>query len=81
MAYRIGYELLKKGDLDAALSTFEILQQQYPEYAPPFRASGLAYEKLGKVEAARAALERYLELAPSAPDAAKIRARLNDLAR
>jgi regulator of sirC expression with transglutaminase-like and TPR domain len=51
-------------------------QNAHPGHAAAWRGAGLAYEKLGEKPAARAAYQRYLQLAPTAPDAAGIRRRL-----
>ena len=48
-------------------------------YAPAWRALGLAHEKLGEWGQAKTALQRYLQLAPDAPDAAQMRERLSTL--
>jgi regulator of sirC expression with transglutaminase-like and TPR domain len=59
-----------------ALALYKRVIQASPGYAPAWRGAGLVYEKIGDKAAARAAFQRYLQLAPSAPDAAGIRARL-----
>jgi Flp pilus assembly protein TadD len=45
-------------------------------YAPAWRCLGLAYDKLGDKSTARNAYQKYLELAPDAPDAPGIRLKL-----
>ena len=76
LLYRLGYELLSHGDATAARSTFESLQEQHPSYAPAARGLGLAQEALSNTAGARVAYTRYLELAPTAVDAAEIKNRL-----
>ena len=51
--------------------------QASPGYAPPWRVIGLIYEKSGDRAGARSAFEKYLQLAPGAPDAPSIRDRLD----
>ncbi len=49
-----------------------------PSYAKAYRALGQAYAALGRQDRAVEALQRYLELAPASPDAAKIRRIIDD---
>jgi serine/threonine-protein kinase len=64
------------GDSRTAINLYRRTLQAAPSYAPAWRGIGLVYEKLGEKSAARAAFQRYLQLVPSAADAAGIRARL-----
>lgn len=50
-----------------------------PKYAPPHRELGLIHLKRGERERAREHLEKYLALAPGAPDARAVRDYLADL--
>jgi predicted Zn-dependent protease len=49
-------------------------------YAEPHRELGLLYVELKRPDQARAALRRYLALAPDAPDAAAVERKLTELA-
>ena len=62
-----------KGD-DARAAAGYALAVQHAD-APPeaWRAHGYSLLKAGQREPARAALQRYLKLAPAAPDAAMVR--------
>jgi regulator of sirC expression with transglutaminase-like and TPR domain len=73
---RTALQAWARGDSKMALALYKRVIQASPGYAPAWRGAGLVYEKLGEKAAARAAFQRYLQLAPSAPDAAGIRARL-----
>ncbi len=74
-----GLNAMVRGDSKTALSLYKAAQRANPSYAPAWRQAGLLYEKLGEPGAAKAAFQRYLILAPSAPDAASIRARIGNL--
>jgi len=65
-----------RGDAQRALALYKRVVQASPTYAPAWRGIGLVYERLGEKQFARAAYQKYLQLAPGAPDAAGIRARL-----
>lgn len=67
------------GDLDNAEREFRALMLKRPEYAPPYRALGLLRLSRGdKVEAGRL-LQRYVELAPAAPDRGYVEYYLKEL--
>jgi eukaryotic-like serine/threonine-protein kinase len=67
------------GDGKTGLALCKRMIQANPSFAPPWRVIGLIYEKSGEKAAARNAFEKYLQLAPSAPDAPGIRERLDAL--
>ena len=50
-----------------------------PGSSSAWRGLGLAYQRMGLNPEARAAFERYLRLAPHAPDSDRIRERLTGL--
>ena len=50
-----------------------------PGYAPTYRGLGMVYEKMGQKSQAKIAFKRYLQLSPTAQDAAQIRDRLEHL--
>ena len=70
---------LVRGQLAAAQSRYREAVRLLPREASGFRGLGLVSARLGDSRTAREALQRYLELAPAAPDAAAIRTRLTSL--
>jgi Flp pilus assembly protein TadD len=78
-AYRTGIQQYARGDTSGALASLRKALAANPSYAPTWRGLGLVYEKMGEKAQARAAYKRYLQLAPSAGDAAQIRGRLERL--
>ena len=77
--YKDGLQAFVAGDTGAAVALFERAKKKEPGYAPTYRGLGMAYERRGDKRKARKAFETYLRLAPSASDAAQIRARLERL--
>ena len=75
-AFKAGLQAWVRGDTRTALTLYKRALAVNPGYASAWRGAGLVYEKLGEKAAARAAYQKYLQLAPSAPDAAGIRSRL-----
>ena len=71
--YRTGLQQLTRGDTAGALATFRALRSSNPGFAPTWRGLGVVYEKLGNKREAREAFKHYLQLAPGASDADKIR--------
>ncbi len=78
-AYKQGLQSYVRGDSKGALEAFKRAKSLNPSYAPTYRGLGLVYEKLGDRGAARTAYQRYLVLAPNAPDAERIRVRMGGL--
>jgi hypothetical protein len=78
-AYKQGLQLYMRGDTEGALASLRAALAGNPGYPPTWRGLGLVYEKLGEKDQARAAYRRYLQLAPNAGDADKIRNRLERL--
>jgi eukaryotic-like serine/threonine-protein kinase len=76
---RRGLTLYLHAELDAAYAVYRKASLLAPAEAAAFRGLGLSASRLGRGYEARRAFTRYLELAPSAPDAALIRARLAEL--
>ncbi|MBN8488360.1 MAG: M48 family metallopeptidase [Burkholderiales bacterium] len=72
---------LRDTDGDAAAALADFAEADRLGGAPPalYRAWGGLHHKAGRNDAARDAWRRYLELAPGAPDAALVRAHLNEL--
>jgi regulator of sirC expression with transglutaminase-like and TPR domain len=56
-----------------ALARYERAAALDPSYADPFRQLGLLHYQHGQNERAREAFERYLALAPDAPDGLRVR--------
>ncbi len=67
---------LLHGHVAEARDGFREATRVAPRHAPAWRGLGIASEQLHEAPEARRAFERYLELAPDAPDAATVRARL-----
>jgi regulator of sirC expression with transglutaminase-like and TPR domain len=72
---------LEREEWASALDTVELLLVLDPDSPADVRLRGLLWERLECYGAAGEDLRRYLALAPDAPDAARIRTRLADLAR
>lgn len=62
-----------------AIAAYEEAARLAPRYADPQRELGLLYRQLRRSDEARAALQRYLDLAPAAPDAATVGRQLAEL--
>jgi predicted Zn-dependent protease len=68
-AYRLRDE---EGDADLAVKAYQTAVDRVPAFAPPYRALGLHAMKTGQSAQAVSWFNRYLELAPEAPDRAYI---------
>ncbi len=66
-------------DFDEAVSAYGMALEKNARYADAYRELGMAYRIQGRVEEARSAFERYLQLAGSAPDAGIVRGYLEGL--
>jgi tetratricopeptide (TPR) repeat protein len=75
----VGQYYLRKGDTDAAIDRFQDATTAKPGYAIPFRYLGEAQEKKGLKKPAIKSYQRYLDLAPRADDADKIRKKIEKL--
>jgi tetratricopeptide (TPR) repeat protein len=76
---RRGEAALEQGRPDDALASFRAALENQPTMAAAFRGMGMAYAVQGHNAEALQAYERYLRLAPSAPDAAEIRQSIREL--
>jgi len=76
---KVGRFYLKKGSLKAALSRFDDATTYNPSSAEAFLGLGETREKLKDKKGAKAAYQKYLELAPDAKDAAEIKKKLEKL--
>ena len=63
------------------LQILNLLLEAYPNSAEEYKQRGLTHLKLEQTRAAKADLERYLELAPEAPDRATVEKHLASLTR
>jgi regulator of sirC expression with transglutaminase-like and TPR domain len=79
--YRGEARRLRNGNGDAALALADLEAAARDPKAPAatWRSLGYAYRQQQQAEAARGAWQRYLELAPEAPDAALVRQSLEEL--
>ncbi len=73
---KIGRFYMRRGRWKAAAGRFEEATKWNPQLADAYLLLGEAREKLKEWPAARAAYEKFLELAPSSKDAAAVRRRL-----
>ncbi len=76
---REGTQALVRGQLSVAIEKFRQVTRHAPRNARAWRSLGFAYERLGRRGQAARAYRRYLEIAPSAPDASSVRERLQGL--
>ena len=60
-------------DYEAAIKEFQEAARLAPTWAAAYYKLGMAQEKAGKFREAIVSLKRYLQLAPNAPDAAKVK--------
>jgi tetratricopeptide (TPR) repeat protein len=70
---RRGETALERGSADEALSSFRAALENDPNIATAYRGLGMAYGVQGNDAEALQAYERYLQLSPSAADAADVR--------
>ncbi len=68
-----------QGQLPKALALYREAVTAAPRHAVAWRGLGMTTMKMGRNNDARAAFERYLKLAPTAPDAERIRQKLTEL--
>ena len=66
-------------DYEAAIREFQEAARLAPDWPDPYFNLGLVQEKAGKFREAIASLNRYFQLAPNAPDAAKIQEQIYKL--
>lgn len=69
----------KEGDLDLALGDFQAAIAMGGEPAEAHRSLGLVYRTRRQAAEARSSLQRYLELAPAAPDRELIRSYVEEM--
>lgn len=66
--YGLAMELLNGGDLEAAVEQFEALLEHNPTYAAGYFHGGQTFEKLGRLEEARALYRRGIEVTRTTGD-------------
>jgi predicted Zn-dependent protease len=69
----------KEGDLDAALADFRAAVGAGGEPPETYRSLGAVYRSRKEMREAKASFQRYLEVAPNAPDAAMIKNYLEEI--
>lgn len=69
----------KDGDLDLAVADFKAAAGVGGEPPEAHRGLGLIYRQRNQAAEAKASLQRYLEMAPEAPDAAMVKSYLEEL--
>ncbi len=77
--YSVGYEFERTGRAEEAIGYYLRGLQAAPHYAPTYRRLGLLEARLGRGEAAREHLARYLEVEPWAADREKVQQALQVL--
>lgn len=80
-AVDIGEFYMKKGDVDAAIDRFLEAIRLKKDFAKPRLLLGEAYEKKDEKADALKYYKEYLQILPKAPDAAKVRKRIEKLSR
>jgi hypothetical protein len=75
----VGMFYLKKGSYDAAIDRFVEAANYQPTLAMPWKLLGETYEKKHEYAKAVDAYNKYLQLLPHAPDAAKIKKTVSEL--
>jgi tetratricopeptide (TPR) repeat protein len=76
----IGKFYLNKGAYDAAIDRFLEASNYQPSLSAPWKLLGEAYEKKREYSKAIEAYNKYLQIAPRATDAARIKKLVSDLA-
>ena len=75
----VGKFYFNKGAYDAAIDRFVEASNYQPTLAAPWRYLGEAYEKKREYAKAVESYNKYLQILPHAPDAAKIKKLIADL--
>jgi regulator of sirC expression with transglutaminase-like and TPR domain len=74
-----GEAALEHGHAEDALASFRGALDNEPGISVAYRGMGMAYAVQGNDSQALQAYEKYLQLAPTAPDAADIRRSISEL--
>ncbi len=75
----VGVFYMHKGDMDAAISRFQDAIRLRPNFAKPRLLAAQAYEKKGDKFGAVKYYKEYLQVFPKAPDAKKVRNKIEKL--
>jgi len=75
----VGRFYLNKGAYDAAIDRFVEASNYQPTLALPWKLLGEAYEKKHEYSKAVESYNKYLQILPHAPDAAKIKKSISDV--
>ncbi len=75
----VGIFYMHKGDVDAAIGRFENAIREKPDFARPRLLLGEAHEKKGEKSEAVKYYKEYLRILPKAPDAKRIKKRIDKL--
>ena len=78
-ATRLGWSYIEQGDNSGAVKAFRTALGSNASAAEPHYGLGLAYQSLGRADAAKEEYEEYLRLKPDGRDAAEVRAMLRSL--
>jgi Flp pilus assembly protein TadD len=77
--FNLALAVQRSGDAGAAIPEFEKAIQLAPAEASFQLALGNSLQAAGRLPDARKAFEKYLEMEPSAPDAARVKAHIEAL--
>ncbi|UCB52072.1 MAG: tetratricopeptide repeat protein [Candidatus Zixiibacteriota bacterium] len=77
--YGLSFVYYRQGKLEESLRAVNLLLQIDPDFALGYHQLGQTYEGMGRKKDAASAYQRYLEMQPDAPDAAKIRQKIENL--
>jgi tetratricopeptide (TPR) repeat protein len=75
----VGTFYMRKGDIDAAIARFKDAIRRKSNFAKPRLLLGEAYEKKGDPSTAAKYYKEYLQVSPHAPDAKKIKKKIDKL--
>jgi tetratricopeptide (TPR) repeat protein len=60
----LGYQMIREGKLEVAVSLFRLNVEEYPESANAYNSLGEAYKRIGQIDLAIESYERSMELNP-----------------
>lgn len=69
LRYGLAMEYRNSGDLESAMSEFQSLMQDNPDYAATYFHAGQTLERLGRVDDARAVYQQGIEVTTRKGDA------------
>jgi tetratricopeptide (TPR) repeat protein len=80
--YGLAMELVKTGDLDGAIEHFQLLLEHNPNYSAGYFHGGQTFEKMGRIEDAKAIYTKGIEVTTANGDGhtcSELRAALSSL--